>query len=274
MHWFLADVTMYDVDSVDYFQRIIANSGTIDSTTKKAVDTFVRALKTNSLWTKISRINLFLGDQLAAAMVPLKVGGGNTVESNQNFLSGDYTLAGGLVGNTTTKYLKTGWIPSSQLTHSTDAHLGSIILAAGSNAATRSYLGVSTSSFAQRFYEQWTLGGTVQQAYLGSNTNGGAGYIVASPDTGHLCRYNTSSTVGGHARNGVQEVGVSTMSDVLPTEEAYVGATNQGSGTPGSWGGHTWGGYHFGTGLTITQVQTLYPLINTLCTAVGRTLPA
>ncbi len=270
-HWNHLDDTMFETDSVDYFQRIIANSGTINLTTKTAYDAWVKSAKAHSYYTKISRCNWFLGDQLAAALVPGKIGGGNSTDTNHNFVSGDYTLAGGLAGNTTTKYLQTGWIPSSHLSSSLDAHLGVIALAAGANNARRAYVGgIDGQGTPAAFLLRWENAGTIQQSRMGNSTNGSAGWVLASPAIGHIIRTNRSASTGNAMLDAVNNSGSAATTNTLSQVEAYVFNYNN-NGTAADYGGHTLAGYHMGTGLTTTNVTDLYNDLIALHSAISRT---
>ncbi len=107
-------IAAVDPDLEDWLSRVATAGGTVSGGTQTAVGNFITSAKANGYWSNIIRINLFCGD-FAACMVPLKVGGGNTTETNMNFVSGDFSESTGLTGNGSTKYLKTG-ITNSQLT--------------------------------------------------------------------------------------------------------------------------------------------------------------
>ncbi len=69
----------YDPDAADYFSRIAAAGSSISDTNKTAVDTLIRALKTNSIWSELQLFVLGAGaDSLAGAMVPV-IGGTQTI---------------------------------------------------------------------------------------------------------------------------------------------------------------------------------------------------
>src|SRR6478736_153668 len=108
-----------DGDAVAWAIAVLAAGGTYSVSTLAAVSNFCVSAKAASLWTKLNRVNLFCGDQLAAALVPLKVGGGSATDTNVNFVGGDYTEATGLTGNGTTKYLRTGHVLTSLPAQST-----------------------------------------------------------------------------------------------------------------------------------------------------------
>jgi len=101
--------TRGDVDVAAWQLRVLAAGGTVSQPTLRAASTMVRTLKTAGIWSRVSRLNLFAGDQLTACLVPLIVGAGNATDTNVNFVAGDYTEATGLSGDGATKYLDTGW---------------------------------------------------------------------------------------------------------------------------------------------------------------------
>jgi hypothetical protein len=59
----------------EWASRVVANGGTVSSSTLAAVKNFIQDCIAAGVWEKLVRINLFCGDWLAA-LVPLKTGGG------------------------------------------------------------------------------------------------------------------------------------------------------------------------------------------------------
>lgn len=114
-HFHRKSVIRPNAETLDWKARVIAAGGTVQQSTVDAVDTFVRETKNSGVWPFLLDVGVFAGDQLAAALVKLKYpAGGQSTLTNMNFVGGDYTergVNGGLVGNGTTKYLKTGVTP-------------------------------------------------------------------------------------------------------------------------------------------------------------------
>lgn len=110
--------TGFHPDAADWRTRVIANGGTVSASTFAAVEAFCRAVDTAGIRSRFYRLNLFCGSNLSACLVPLyrgpSLGGtqyGNTTDTNNNFVSGDYVetgAGGGLTGNGSTKHLRTG----------------------------------------------------------------------------------------------------------------------------------------------------------------------
>lgn len=88
-----------------WLSRVIANGGSVDFNTMSAVDEFCRSIDTFGLRDLLLRVNLFCGNNLPSCLVPLYRGygpnetqQGNATDTNNNFVSADYSNATGLTG--------------------------------------------------------------------------------------------------------------------------------------------------------------------------------
>jgi hypothetical protein len=77
----------------DWQARVVANGGSVSSSTLNAVGDFVRGCQADGLWSRLQRVNLMAGDQLAAAQVPLILGPGSTLVSS-TLNNGGFETAG------------------------------------------------------------------------------------------------------------------------------------------------------------------------------------
>jgi hypothetical protein len=112
-----------NADAQAWINNVYANGGTVSTATANAVNTFCTSIESAGIRDRFYRLNLFAGTGLSAALVPLyrgtSLGGtqyGNTTDTNNNFVSGDYVetgASGGLLGNGTSKYLNTGLLPTA-----------------------------------------------------------------------------------------------------------------------------------------------------------------
>ena len=119
-------------DAASWRTRVVANGGSVSSSTFRAVEVFCRSIESAGLRDRFYRLNLFAGTGLSAALVPLyrgpSLGGtqyGNTTDTNTNFVSGDYVetgATGGLKGNGSNKALNTGLL-LSDLPSSPNGHI-------------------------------------------------------------------------------------------------------------------------------------------------------
>lgn len=251
-----------DADAAAWATAVTANGGTYSAGTLTAVDTFVKAAKASNYWSKLNRINLFCGDQLAAALVPLKVGGGSATDTNVNFVGGDYTESTGLKGNGSTKYLDTGLSPSASLV-ANDTHLAFYDRASvaategvqiGSGDASGQFLTYVFSDIA--YSDQYAAGtGRVSAAVVGPY-----GFVVGS---------RTASNAHAIYKGGSSIASNATTSGTLTARSVYVFARNQ-TGTADLYTSHPLAAYSIGSSLTAGDVTAYNTHIEAFQDALGR----
>jgi len=104
-----------------WLANVYWNAGGANSTTIAALNTFCNAIDNAGIRSKFYRLNLFCGNNLQACCVPLYTSTsyydqslGLAVDMNNGFVSGDYNETGsngGLLGDGTSKHLRTGLRP-------------------------------------------------------------------------------------------------------------------------------------------------------------------
>jgi hypothetical protein len=243
-----------DADAAAWAAAVTAAGGTYSPTTLAAVSAFAVSAKASGYWTKINRINLFCGNQLAAALVPLKVGGGSATETNVNFVAGDYTEATGLTGNGSTKYLNTGLVPSASLTLN-DTHLsvynrGSLVAGGGA------HIGATSSATVSTFYilAPLTDGSVYSDQYTNSAASGRVFSAALPAPFGFVVGSRTGSTAHAVYQNGTSlATSASVSTGTLPTVPVYVCAQDS-SGAPGNWVSNPLAAYSIGSGLSAADV--------------------
>lgn len=140
----LRPTTSLHPEAADWQNRVIANSGTVDGLTLRAVSQFCRQIDAAGIRDKFYRLNLFCGGNLNAALVPLyraegrteSVRGNTTDTNNGPFVTADFNNTGassGLKGNGSSKFLNTG-LNANSLTAS-NAHMGFGLRATQTGAA-------------------------------------------------------------------------------------------------------------------------------------------
>jgi hypothetical protein len=114
---FTIDVEYADV--IDFVARTQSDGSDITGALLTKYNDFMGDIW--SIRSKIIRLNLFQADTFTGIFTPLLLGYdvnnpvGNSTDTNNNFVSGDWS-ATGLTGNGTTKYLNTGVVFSTQFT--------------------------------------------------------------------------------------------------------------------------------------------------------------
>ena len=277
----------YQREALQWRDRVIVNGGTVSNTTLQAVSQFVRDCKAGGVWDRISRVNLFAGDQLAAAVVPLKIGGGFATDvPNANVNPGDYSelgVDGGIkFRRTPSSFLDTGWNPLL-LAALFDVHMSYYLNGCVLN---NNEMGVVLGAWEGgdiRFTSDYnpTGGGTVRY-YLGSGDQYGA-----SP--GNLGAAGTSRgcsvfTVRGGApppvgdfkiwNNGAPYGSFNPVytSTTLPNFTVYIGGANYGGISGFQPNEVPYGGYTIGTSLNDDQGVALSNAIIAFNKTMGRYL--
>jgi hypothetical protein len=264
-----ASGTAVHPEAVDWATRVTANGGTVSSNTLAAVSTFCASIDAAGIRDRFYRLNLFCGDQLAAALVPLyraesstASARGNATDTNNNFVSGDFNNTGasaGLKGNASNKYLATGYLPNTL--PATNTHLA-VALFAGEPAAgsDRTLIGAATTSGTTVFAidsRRPTLSTGQNQCAcaLGLYTSSFAGFFGEAVHSPPLAAGTIVASAGTQYRNG-SEAGIPPVSlaNYSGTNSLFVLATNVTNGTPANFSEARIGAYSAGAAMTASQV--------------------
>lgn len=275
-------------EALSWRSRVIANGGTVSSTTLKAVSEFCRSIDaTAGLRATLLRVNLFCGTGLEACLVPLYRGQsrtgtqyGNTTDTNSNFVSGDYTetgTSGGLgTGSTnSTKSLDTGLVPFNSGINHNNCHLS--FYSRSGNTSTGAVMSSGRSPLPQELL-QWYINGTSGSVghifRSGGPSNSGLESQV-SLRTGHMIAQRGSSGAAMY-RNGVNLNLTSTTTnattfatDAPPALRVF--ARNY-QGTVDQYIATTLQAYSIGLVMTDAQAAAYYTALQTFETALGRQL--
>jgi hypothetical protein len=251
-----------DQDARDWSARVAAAGGSVGGNTRKAVSEFCKRAKAAGYWSKINRVNLFCGNQLAAALVPLKVGGGGATDTNVAFVAGDYAETTGLTGNGTTQYLRTGWIPSASLTLNS-THMA-VYNRAAAMAGGNIHIGTRDGTNYLELYAPFSTGNFGWRSYglveIFSAVSAPYGLMVGS---------TISAADTKTYQHGTQRQTGSPSAGALVPNEVYVFGTNN-SGAVASATSHALGGYSVGIGLTAADVTAYTTHMEAFQDALGR----
>jgi hypothetical protein len=192
--------------------RVIANGGTVSASTFAAVEAFCRAVDTAGIRSRFFRMNLFAGNSLASALVPLYRGPtrtgtqfGNTTDTNFNFVAGDYTETGstaGLKSDGSTKYLNTGFKAPAASLSATSFHLSCYVQGAETGGSSRIFMGNATNQAGVNLTTAigWVSAGAVSSGVIADTTfpNGGStdrqGLLLAATNGSRESTYYNNAT--------------------------------------------------------------------------------
>jgi len=253
---------------------VVANGGSVSASTVKAVSTFCAAIDAASIRDRFYRLNLFAGTGLNAALVPLYRGPsrtgtqyGNTTDTNGNFVSGDYSLATGLQGNGSTKYINTTF-PANTIA-AANVHYGIGLLATQTGSAAYKHgfgAWASPTSYMSIYVRK---NDTVPNAHFGAYGTSNAGDVIQSSSLG------VGNMVAAYPkvfRNGVETGATATSADNMPDARAFfVFAANFTlAGNPTEHSDVRLGWYSIGETMTDTQAAAFDACLVSLYSKIGR----
>jgi hypothetical protein len=247
-------VSGLDPVTAAYAANIATAGGSISAASLAANDQLVRNLKAANVWDKLHEIYTFSGD-FAAALVKLKTVTGQITLTNNNFVSGDFAENAGLTGNGSSKYLQTGYIPSTHgTTNSTSMGVWNHAASAAGGAV---HIGAVTGSNASRqaMNAPFTDGRFYFDAYDVTTGRTSSG-VLATP-YGLLVGSRRGATDAEIYRNGASLATSSSGGGTKPSHELFMFALNI-SGSPSSHVSHRMSFGLVGLGLTDADVLSLY----------------
>lgn len=280
-----------NVEAQDWVNRVYQNGGKVSASTALAVSNFADAINAVSgLRSKFIRLNLFCGDSIAAATVPLyrstSYGGaviGNSVDTPNYWVSSDYSEANGFQATATakdndpnnSKYLACGTVISG-LSSQSNAHLAfDFKLIPGASNAVQQLGQVFADSVANEVYlTQYRMSLNISNNL--ENVIGGAGSnVTRSVSTGQrlfcVASRQTSSLLASYINGG------SKLTDPTLTPIRTLNAS-AALGVFAAWNGgyspafrHIISAYSFGSGLSDDDVTAYSNAMAALKAAVGRT---
>lgn len=268
--------TGFHPEAQDWRNRVIANGGAVSGSTLTAVSNFCRSINAAGLRDKFYRLNLFCGDNLSAALVPLYRAEsstasvrGNTTDTNNNFVSGDFANTGtaaGLKGNGSTKYLATG-LPGNSLT-ATNTHMAFGLLAtetsSGYKCAIGVYDGIRISAIYLRRSDSFLSCG----AGAGGSSSAYFGDVIQSSS---LAIGNILASYPTMYRNGLASGSSATTSANIANTTAHTVFAINNNGAIEQYTDSRIGSYSLGLALTASQAVSYSNALAAFNTALSRT---
>ena len=190
---------------------VVANGGSVSASTMRAVSKFCADIDAAGIRDRFYRLNLFAGTGLNACLVPLYRGQsrtgtqyGNATDTNNGpFVSGDYTLTGGLNANgsagSSSKYLDTGLAPDD-LPALSSVHLATWKGAGSVGGSTLALIGSRTSTqfwYVRQNGDTDFLSGNIGHGVFasGASADTTAGLVTMTRDTSGLVIYKDTTSV-------------------------------------------------------------------------------
>lgn len=246
---------------------VIANSGTVSTATVKAVSDFCRRIDAAGIRDRFYRLNLFCGNSdgsLNAVRTPLyrgpSPGGtqyGNAIDTNNNFVAGDYSetgASGGLAGNGSTKTLRHGLLWSS-VPNINDIHMSVYLRAVGnSNSLLGAYWFHSTDAAQRTSWELFSGSGAIGSTVGINFTAGSPPSLLTAVRSGSASAFVYRNATSSAESTATGSVGRD-IESTLFARNLVVGAppaNNQLQETLHS--SSTLGGYSLGAAMSAAQV--------------------
>lgn len=258
-------------EAASWRTRVISNGGSVSGSTMLAVSKFCSDIDKAGLRDRFLRLSLLCGDNLTAARVPLYVntssGGatlGNSIDANNSFASGDYTVAGGIKCGTS-RSLNTGLAPDSA--DYATGHVSVWIQRTG----TFGRAGLVSS---------WNTGYTQPALwieYASSSSNSWMSwYREQNPGVGsttgrHLLVTRRSTTDQAWYQNGALGAQDTTTTTTTATSSIpwHIGCRRVGT-TSEAFSDENITHYSIGRSMTAAQITSFYTALQTFMTALGR----
>jgi hypothetical protein len=261
---------------------VVANGGSVSASTMRAVSTFCASIDAAGIRDRFYRLNLFCGDGLTAALVPLyraesrtATARGNATDTNNGpFVSGDYNNTGssaGLIANGS-KYLATGL--SANAFTASNLHMGFGLLA-NNESGTGQFPGAIGAFTSPLAHIVSVRRGGGADALSASNFGGFANNNASAGPTLANTNLSTGNIVAAWPDFFINAVATgktaTTSLNFTTTVEHFVFAVNNNNTGPTSHAEIRLGWYSLGLTMTSAQVTSFNNALNAFATTLART---
>lgn len=260
----------------EWVARVVAAGGAVPSAnTQTASDTFIKYLKANSIFTKVTVANLFVPDNLTAAYTPLLRGPGLASWTNAGPGTGvvDLTINGLKRNLAGASFLECGILPGAFMTLAS-GH-GSVYISEGSKVGAQEEWGVSNGAGTNDFRMYGQFNDNLTYSYIFAQVRLLTGAISGGLLTGYICATRTAANrsdlcyaSSGSAHASVaNDVGVCAVApDAVNTMKIFCSALG---GVTQGFSEKRLSAVTFGTALTVAESALLFNAIQTFRTSVG-----
>lgn len=247
----------FDTDTIAYILRVTTAGGSLTDDEQNAVDTLVKKMKTDGIWTKMKAVYPFIGSSAAACAQNLKS------SSFTGTFSGTWTYAStGVKGNGSSNIFNTTLIPNTDLSQN-DAHTSCYIRDNATNGKMQmgQYTGGRVAIMGAKY--------NTVSAYIGINSTEN----LTAADTGTVRGLLTQSRIVSNTSKYYKNASVYdtnvTNSTTPGTFSIYIGCINVNN-TAFFPDTVEFAFASIGDGLTDTDTSNLYSAVQTFNTSLSR----
>jgi hypothetical protein len=266
----------FDPDALAFFARVDAATFTTDFLTiteKSAIDTLVKQMKSDGIWTKNKVIYPMVGGGTGTLAQKQAACEQNLISSSftGSFTSGWTFASTGVTPNGTSAYMQTNFIPSVDIASASSNHLSFYSRTNQSVAANCEMGAFDTSTgvpIVTLAIKSNSSGGLARYELRHFCLNGIFGPAAPSDTRGFACNTKISSgAVKGFWNNSL--IGSEIVVDALTDKEIYIGARNS-NGTASQFSLKECAFASIGDGLTDTEASDFYTAVQAFQTTLSR----
>ena len=256
-----SSIGQIDADAQAFFDRVTTAGGSLSATEQNAINTLVKQMKTDGIWSLMKAVYPMVGASAAACAQNLK-----SASFTGTFTSGWTFASTGVTPNGTSAYMDTGLNPNGTI---------------GVDSIHLSYYSrTQSTSFAGGAMGTGIAGGNA--TYLAPYYNGvGAKFFLSGIYPAHIASNTTTTTTGLNVgnKNAIDSRKLYLNATLLNTNAIsysytfanntfYLGALNYG--TAQFFSGFQCAFSSIGDGLTDTQESNLYTAVQAFQTTLSR----
>jgi hypothetical protein len=253
----------FDADAQAFFDRVTAATGTLSNTEKLAVDTLVRQMKLDGIWSLMKAIYPMVGASAAACSQNLK-----SSSFTGSFSTGWTFASTGVTPNGTSAYMDTTF--NTNTNQSVNNFSLSVYIRSASTAGQRADMGNANSP---TFLPLTTLESntTMRSQFSWDFTLGGGRANITTTDSRGMWGVSRSGATSWQSfeRNTSVSKTTSTTQTVLPNLNIYIGATNINTGAY-QFSDRQIAFAHLGDKLSNTEFNNFYTAVQAFQTTLSR----
>lgn len=260
----IGSTVLIDGDVSAFFARVISAGGSLTATEQNAITILVADMKSTNLWNSMKAIYPMVGSSAAACAQNLK-----SASFTGTFSSGWTFASTGVTPNGTSAFMNTGFNNQNNFTSSSNGSIGFISRTnqSGTSCDMGSGDNIATGNNSSTIYSRYSG----DQFYSGLNCTVVVPGSVNTSSIGLFVTSRLTSTEYTRYKRGSSTINA-TNTDLVgtnPNTNIYLGAGN-GSNTASNFSNKEFDFCFIGDGLTQTEVDNYWTLLQTFNTTLSR----